>query len=98
LKQSLEDMGLAEAFTDAADFTGISTDGQLHLSDVLQKAFISLDENGTEAAAATAVIAAGSSAPNEIIALSFDRPFLFFIHDENGAVLFSGHVVDPSQQ
>lgn len=97
LTESLKDMGLTSAFTDKADFTGISSDEPLQISSVLQKAFISVDENGTEAAAATAVTIGTTSAPLEVIQLNVDRPFLFFIRDSNGAVLFSGQVVDPSK-
>jgi serpin B len=98
LTESLEAMGLATAFSDKADFTGISSDEPLQISSVVQKAFISVDENGTEAAAATAVTVGTTSAPVEIIQLNVDRPFLFFIRDDSGAVLFSGQVVDPSKQ
>jgi serpin B len=97
LTQSLEDMGLKTAFSDKADLTGISSDEPLQISSVVQKAFISVDENGTEAAAATAVSVGTTSLPAEIIEMNVDRPFLFFIRDDNGAVLFSGHVVDPSK-
>lgn len=98
LTESLEAMGLETAFTDKADFTGISSDEPLQISSVVQKAFISVDENGTEAAAATAVTVSTTSAPIEIVELNVDRPFLFFIRDDNAAVLFSGQVVDPSKQ
>ena len=84
------------AFTAAADFSGISQAGAFTISDVLQKAFTAVDEDGTEAAAATAVIGTGTSAPLEVIPFTVDRPFLYFIRDQNGIVLFSGHVVDPS--
>jgi len=68
------------------------------ISDVFQQAFIGVDEAGTEAAAATAVALTGTSAPTDIGELNVDRPFLFFIHDLNGVVLFSGQVVDPTQK
>jgi serpin B len=68
---------------------------QLSLSDVIQKAYIAVDENGTEAAAATGVIA-GTTAVMQTTPFVVDRPFLFFVHDDAGAVLFSGQVVDPS--
>jgi serpin B len=98
LSDSLEAMGLATAFSDKADFTGISSDEPLQISSVMQKAFIAVDENGTEAAAATAVTVGTTSAPVDIVELNIDRPFLFFIRDDNAAVLFSGQVVDPSKQ
>jgi serpin B len=97
LKDSLRAMGMRTAFTLDADFSGITHDYPLLLSDVLQKAFVAVDEAGTEAAAATAVIGtAGSAAPTDVIRFTVDRPFLFIIHDDTGAVLFTGHVVKPT--
>lgn len=97
LTDSLKAMGMKQAFSDSADFTGISTDEPLMITGVVQKAFVSVDENGTEAAAATAVVVGATSVPTEIVELNIDRPFLFFIHDDSGVVLFEGHVVDPSK-
>jgi serine protease inhibitor len=62
----------------------------------LQKAYIGVSERETIAAAATAVVAATGSAPQQLPLFYVDRPFLFFIRDESGAVLFSGQVVDPT--
>jgi serpin B len=100
LTQALKDLGLGTAFTWLeADFTGITEDEPLFITKVIQKAFIKVDEKGTEAAAATAVIlATGSAAPTDIVPFIIDRPFLFFIRDLSGAVLFSGQVVDPSRK
>jgi serpin B len=100
LREGLEALGMKVSFTDQGDFSGIAKTPPLHIARVLQKAFISVDEDGTEAAAATAVILAGSSAPAPTAPPTpfiVDRPFLFFICDQSGAVLFSGQVVDPSQ-
>lgn len=67
----------------------------LYLSAVLHQAFIAVDEGGTEAAAATAVVAGVVNAP-ELEPAHVDRPFLFVIHDvEHGTPLFLGRVVDP---
>jgi|GEM_PF-165834 len=96
LNESLKAMGFTTALSDAANFSGISADGGLKIGDVVQRAFIGVDETGTEAAAATAVTVAPAAAPVEIVDLTLDRPFLFFIHDDSGIVLFSGQVVDPS--
>ena len=64
---------------------------------MIHEAFISVDEEGTEAAAATAVVMAATSMPLEQVELAVDRPFLFLIrHDATGAVLFMGRVADPS--
>lgn len=94
----LVDLGLGAAFSAGADFTGISEGGGMWIGEVYQKAFIGVDEAGTEAAAATAVTLVASSAPTDVVELVVDRPFLFFIHDLNGVVLFSGQVVDPTQK
>jgi serpin B len=97
LTNALETLGLKQAFTDQADFSGMSRTARLSVSSVVQKAFIAVDENGTEAAAATAVSVA-TSAIIETVPFVVDRPFLFFIRDDSGAVLFSGQVVDPSHE
>lgn len=97
LKDPLEQLGMPIAFTDRADFSGIAPKERLLLQAVVHEAFIAVDEEGTEAAAATAVIGGLTSAPSEIVELTVDRPFLFFIRDdETGAILFMGRVVDPS--
>ena len=65
--------------------------------DVLHKAFVSVDEDGTEAAAATAVIGVGTAAPSMVTKISADHPFLFVIRDlPTGAILFAGRISDPS--
>jgi serpin B len=67
------------------------------IGDVLHKAFVSVDEAGTEAAAATAVIMKLTSAPAEPVKVTVDRPFVFAIRDiQTDALLFVGRVVDPS--
>ncbi|MGD9934014.1 MAG: serpin family protein [Dehalococcoidia bacterium] len=99
LKKALIAMGMPIAFEPgAADFSGMSPDGKnLFIQDVVHEAFIAVDEDGTEAAAATAVVVGRTSAPVDIVKLTADRPFLFFIRDnETGAVLFMGRVVDPA--
>jgi serpin B len=96
LTKQLEALGMGIAFTDAADFSGISSTGKLVISDVVHKSFVSVNEAGTEAAAATAVIAGETSAP-EPAAIDLNRPFLFGIRDNaTGSLLFFGRVVDPS--
>lgn len=100
LKDSLIEMGMPVAFDpDAADFSAMSPDGQnLYIQDVLHEAFISVDEEGTEAAAATAVVVGRTSAPERIVNLEVDRPFMFFIRDnETGALLFMGRVLEPTK-
>jgi serpin B len=94
LREPLIAMGMTSAFSESADFSGITTDGQLVIKKVIQKAFVGIDETGTEAAAATAVVG-GFLAPPESLPVAIDRPFLFFIRDLNGMVLFSGQIVNP---
>jgi serpin B len=94
----LKTLGMEEAFDpDRSDFNGMANVDDLHITDVLQKATITIDEEGTEAAAATAVIVGVKSAPiGEPISLVIDRPFLFFIqHQPTGTILFMGRVVEP---
>ncbi len=96
LKQLLQTMGMNDAFADAADFSGIDGSRDLQVGDVIHQGFIAVNEEGTEAAAATAVVFVGS-AYREPVAFRADRPFVFMIRDrESGATLFMGRVVDPS--
>ena len=104
VNQALKDLGMVNAFTPgAADFSGMyEPDGDpLYISDVIHKAFVAVDEEGTEAAAATAVIMGIESAmPEEVepVSLVFDHPFLFLIRDrESGLILFLGRVTEPLQ-
>jgi serpin B len=94
----LKQMGMPAAFDAAvADFSGMSTEASLYISDVIHEAFIKVDEEGTEAAAATAVIIGLTSAPSEIVDLAIDRPFLFSLYDRaTGEILFLGRVLDPT--
>jgi serpin B len=97
LKKALSDLGMSIAFSDKADFTGISSKGSLVIQAVIHKSFVSVNEAGTEAAAATAVIAGDTAAP-EPATMTLDHPFLFFIRDNaTGAILFIGRVTDPSK-
>nr|HPL82393.1 serpin family protein [Anaerolineaceae bacterium] len=68
----------------------------LYISDVVHQAFIDVNEDGTEAAAATMVSMAPTSMPGEAITLRFDRPFIYLIYNtQTNTVLFMGHVVAP---
>ena len=98
LKDTLTDMGMTDAFSpDDADFYGMTDDGPLFISDVLHKAFVSVDEAGTEAAAATAVIVPAGASLESIVEVTVDRPFIFLIRDiKTGAILFIGRVLDPA--
>jgi serpin B len=99
LASALAGMGMPLAFDpNRADFSGITTQEQLYISKVIHQANISVDEKGTEASAATAVVmAAASGAPTQPVTLHVDRPFIFAVRDtKTGAILFLGRVVDPS--
>lgn len=96
-KEALKNLGMEEAFVAGmADFSGITEEEELLITDVLHKATITVDEEGTEAAAATAVIVGLTSMPPEPISLKIDRPFMFFIqHQPTGSILFMGRVTQP---
>lgn len=96
LTRPLQSMGMAIAFGGGADFSRMSPE-PLQITDVLHKAFIGIDEAGTEAAAATAVIVGRDSAVGgDPRVVRVDRPFLFVIRDRpTGLVLFLGRVLDP---
>lgn len=96
LVKPLTDMGMGVAFSGAADLSGINGQGGLLIQDVIHQSFVKVNEAGTEAAAATAVLVGETSVPLPA-AISLDKPFLFFIRDiQTKAILFVGRVVDPS--
>jgi serpin B len=96
LKETLMEMGMEEPFRDSADFSGMSKESDLHIDDVVHKAFVSVNEAGTEAAAATGVIVGTTSMPPEPVTVTLDRPFVFVIRDiKTGAILFIGRVMNP---
>ena len=97
LKEVLKQMGMKRAFTFRANFKGITGNKMLFISDVIHKSFIEVDETGTEAAGATAVIMrekrASASKP---VFFNANRPFLYLIRDnKKGSILFIGTVVKP---
>jgi serpin B len=103
LGPGLRRLGMSLPFDPAqADFSGIANppnpQDRLYLSEVFHKAFVKVDEKGTEAAAATAVIMAGHAVmrPVQVAQFKADHPFLFYIRDKlSGTILFSGRVADP---
>jgi serpin B len=98
LSETLAEMGMPSAFSGEADFSGMTGARDLFISDVVHKAFVAVDEEGTEAAAATAVIMAEMAAApiEDKVIMKLDRPFLFLIRDnETGTVLFAGRLVNP---
>jgi serpin B len=101
LSKQLADMGMPDAFDPKkADFSAMDGTHDLFIQDVFHKAFVAVDEEGTEAAAATAVIVGKLSAPpTRPIDFSADRPFIFLIRDvETNSILFLGRVMDPSKE
>jgi serpin B len=94
LTETLRAMGMVDAFTGRADFSGISPDGGLFISKVVQSARVDVDESGTEGAAASGVVVKKGPHPAEFVV---DRPFLFLVRDRsNGQVLFIGRVTNPA--
>ena len=100
LDDTLAEMGMPDAFGGGADFSGMTGSRDLWISEVVHKAFVSVDEEGTEAAAATGVAVMALSGPSkEPIEVTVDRPFIFLIRDiETGTVLFLGRVSNPGPQ
>ena len=96
LTDTLAGMGMPIAFSDAADFSGMTGKPELFISDVVHKAFVAVDEAGTEAAAATAVIMNLTAVPDPPEEVTIDHPFILLIRDiETGAILFVGRVMNP---
>lgn len=96
----LKGLGVTAPFDTETDFAPMSSDPEvegLHVDDVLHQATVTVDEYGTEAAAATAVTMSATGAPVDPIMLTVDRPFLFVIHDTaTGTPMFIGRVTDPT--
>jgi serpin B len=98
LKDALAQMGMPDAFEPGvADFSGMSDQNNLYISDVVHKAFVKVDESGTESAAATGVIVGVMAVPAAPLEVTIDRPFLYMIYDQtSNAILFMGRVLNPS--
>ena len=97
LSGTLAEMGMPLAFTRAADFSGINGKRDLFISLVIHKAFVAVNEEGTEAAAATAVIMPAGEAPR-VVEFRADHLFFFLIRDnKTGSILFMGRVVNPKE-
>lgn len=98
LSDALKALGMPTAFDPtAADFSGMTIEEALLIDDVIHEAYIAVDEEGTEAAAATAVVMRATAMPMEEITLLVDRPFLFALQDrDTGALIFLGRVADPA--
>jgi serpin B len=96
LETALQALGVTDAFSQqTADFTGLARGG-MFISSVVHKAFVKVDEKGTEAAAATAIVGGPGGPPPKPIELHADHPFLFVIVDKaTGLIMFLGRVVEP---
>jgi serpin B len=96
LKDALTTLGISVAFTSEADLSGMNGKHDLFIQDVVHKAFVAVDESGTEAAAATAVVVGLTAIPAEPVTMTIDRPFIFFIRDiQTGSIIFIGRVINP---
>jgi len=96
LADTLAALGMPTAFSGRADFSGMNGQGGLFISAVEHEVFVAVDESGTEAAAATAVVVKRSGSAPGTKLFRADRPFLFLIRDtKTGCILFLGRVLDP---
>jgi serpin B len=101
---ALTEMGMPTAFspptpTGGADFTGMTAKKELFITNVIHQAFVKVDEEGTEAAAATAVIVGVTSMPLPPKEFRADHPFIFIIQEKKtGSILFIGKVADPTAE
>jgi len=97
LGRTLKGMGMTLPFSDKADFSGMTKQETVFISEVIHKTYVKVDEAGTEAAAATAVVMAGSAAPSkEPEVFNANHPFVFMIRDnKSGSILFMGRVMKP---
>ena len=95
MQQTLSSLGMPTAFSEAADFSGMTGGRDLFISEVIHQAYVKVDEKGTEAAAATAVIMKLTAIP-ETKVFRADHPFIFIIQEkETGSILFMGRIVNP---
>ena len=97
LNKTLSELGIKDAFTEAADFSGITNAEKLYISKVVHKANISVDEEGTEAAAATAVMMRKTSILLEDVDFIVNKPFIYILrNNENDCIYFMGKIVNPN--
>ncbi|MCX7844935.1 MAG: serpin family protein [Candidatus Bipolaricaulota bacterium] len=98
LREALEALGMPLAFSTQADFSGMDGTYDLCIDNVIHEAFVAVDEAGTEAAAATAVVMRFKATPgSSVVLMKVDRPFLFLIREKGtGVILFLGRVTNPT--
>lgn len=96
LKPVLSQMGMPVVFSDRADFSGITDIRELAITDVIHKAYVQVNEEGTEAAAATGIVVGITAVPAQPPVFRADHPFVFLIKDNaTGSILFIGRVMNP---
>jgi len=97
MKNTLVSLGMPKAFSNDADFSGMTGKKDLYISNVIHQAYVGVDEEGTEAAAATAVVMDMESVPTTKI-FRADHPFIFIIQQkDSGNILFMGRMSDPTK-
>jgi serpin B len=95
LVKELQSLGMTSAFKGNADFSGMEATTNLFVSDVIHKAFVEVNESGTEAAAVTLTIALSKGMAGHFIV---DHPFIFLIRENgSGSILFVGRIIDPTK-
>ena len=98
MEETLSSLGMPTAFSGSANFSGMTLAEQLFIDEVIHQAYIKVDEEGTEAAAATVVIMKFTSMPEPKPVFNADHPFIFIIQEqETGNILFMGRVNDPTK-
>lgn len=97
LADMLKEIGMEDAFSAEADFSGISDDGPLFISSVQQDAHLGIDEKGVEGAAFTEMMFAGAALPKDEAEMILDRPFLYIVRN-NGNIIFAGICEDPTAE
>lgn len=98
LKEVLQALGMKDAFAGSADFSGMTEDARLFIDEVIHKAVIDVNEAGTEAAAATAVVMRKTAVLMESVTFKADRPFIYAIRNtKDGTIYFLGKVTNPEK-
>lgn len=97
LNKTLYELGIHDAFSGSADFSGITDTEKLYISKVVHKANIAIDEEGTEAAAATAVMMRKTSMLLEDVDIHVNKPFIYLLrNNENNCIYFMGKITNPN--
>jgi len=97
LDDTLKSLGMVDAFSGNSDFSAMQEDNELKIGAVLHKAYVDVNEEGTEAAAATAVVMVTKSVSFMTVDFIADHPFIFFVRENNtGSLLFLGRLINPA--